>query len=110
MKLLFDQNLSPRLARLLAAEVPGSEHVRDVGLAAAAAPVIWAHAATQGFVVVSKDTDFRRRARLYGHPPKVLWVRLGNCSTAEAEVSPRSHLAAILAFEAGPLASSLALS
>jgi len=32
MKLLFDQNLSPRLLRLLADLYPDSTHVRDVGL------------------------------------------------------------------------------
>jgi predicted nuclease of predicted toxin-antitoxin system len=32
MKLLFDQNLSPRLARLLADIFPDSTHVREVGL------------------------------------------------------------------------------
>ena len=35
MKLLFDQNLSPRLVPLLAVEFPGSQHVRDAGMAAA---------------------------------------------------------------------------
>jgi predicted nuclease of predicted toxin-antitoxin system len=58
MKLLFDQNLSLRLVRLLAAEFPGSQHVRDVGLAIAPDPAIWAYAAAQGMVIVSKDSDF----------------------------------------------------
>ena len=81
MRLLFDQNLSPRLVRLLTAEFPGSQHVRDVGLATVRLTV-WAYAAAQGFVIVSKDSDFQHRALLLGHPPKVVWVRLGNCSTA----------------------------
>lgn len=33
MRLLFDQNLSHRLVPALAREFPGSEHVRNVGLA-----------------------------------------------------------------------------
>jgi predicted nuclease of predicted toxin-antitoxin system len=32
MKLLFDENLSPKLPRLLEAHFPGSAHVRDCGL------------------------------------------------------------------------------
>jgi predicted nuclease of predicted toxin-antitoxin system len=32
MKLLFDENLSPRLPRLLAEQFPDSVHVRDCGL------------------------------------------------------------------------------
>ncbi|MBX9584413.1 MAG: DUF5615 family PIN-like protein, partial [Gemmataceae bacterium] len=82
MRLLFDQNLSPRLPRLLAAEFPGSEHVLPLGIDTAPDPVIWSYAAANGFAVASKDSDFGVRARQYGHPPKVVWVRLGNCSTA----------------------------
>jgi predicted nuclease of predicted toxin-antitoxin system len=110
MKLLFDQNLSHRLVGRLAAEYPGSRHVRDAGLAAAADPVVWAYAAAQGFVIVSKDNDFQQRAQLLGHPPKVVWVRLGNCPTAAVEVLLRSRLPDLLAFEADPAASFLALS
>ena len=110
MKLLFDQNLSHHLVAQLAAEFPGSAHVRDVGLAAAPDPDVWAHAAANGFVIVSKDTDFQQRALLYGFPPKVVWVRLGNCPTAVVAALPRSRLADIQAFEADPAASFLALS
>jgi predicted nuclease of predicted toxin-antitoxin system len=110
MKLLFDQNLSHRLVAQLAAEFPGSAHVRDLGLATAPDAVVWAHAAANGFVIVSKDTDFQQRALLYGHPPKVIWVRLGNCSTAAVATLLRSRLADIQAFEADPQASFLALS
>ena len=110
MKLLFDQNLSPRLARLLAAEFPGSLHVRDVGLAAAPDPAVWAYAAAQGSVLVSKDGDFYHRAMLLGHPPKVVWVRLGNCSTATVVALLRSRQADLFAFDTDPTASLLALS
>jgi len=110
MKLLFDQNLSPRLAGLLAVEFPGSVHVRNVGLAAAPDPDVWAYAATNGFVIASKDTDFQQRALLYGHPPKVIWIRLGNCSTAAVAALLRTRLPDIQTFEADPVASFLALS
>ncbi|HWG42735.1 MAG TPA: DUF5615 family PIN-like protein [Gemmataceae bacterium] len=110
MKLLFDQNLSSRLVGQLTAEFPGSVHVRDLGLAAASDPDIWAYAAANGFVIVSKDTDFQQRALLYGHPPKVIWVRLGNCSTAAVTVLLGLRLADIQAFETDTAASFLALS
>jgi len=45
MKLLFDENLSHRLVDRLAAEFPGSIHVRDVGLKAVGDPKVWAYAA-----------------------------------------------------------------
>jgi predicted nuclease of predicted toxin-antitoxin system len=35
--------------------------------------------------VVSKDTDFRQLAFLYGPPPKVVWLRVGNVSTSMIE-------------------------
>jgi predicted nuclease of predicted toxin-antitoxin system len=30
---------------------------------------------------VSKDTDFHQRAIVFGHPPKFIWLRVGNCET-----------------------------
>ena len=110
MKLLFDQNLSHRLVSQLATEFPGSAHVRDVGLATATDPDVWDYARSNGFVIVSKDTDFQQRALLYGHAPKVVWVRLGNCSTAAVAALLRSRLADLLAFEVDPNAAFLALS
>lgn len=110
MRLLFDENLSPGLVGLLALEFPGSEHVRNVGLAAAADPLVWSYAASHGFVIVSKDSDFQHRSLLLGHPPKVVWVRLGNCSTAAVAASLRARQSDLLAFEADPVSSLLVVS
>jgi len=79
MKLLFDENLSPRLPRLIGGEFSGSRHVRDCGLLGAPDEAIWQHARLQKFAIVSKDSDFYQRALLFGHPPKIIWLRLGNC-------------------------------
>ena len=62
------------------------------------------------FLIASKDTDFQQRALLFGHPPKVIWIRLGNCSTASVAALLKSRLADITAFDADPAASFLALS
>ena len=62
MKLLLDQNLSPRLVTILSAVYPGSTHVRTVGLHAADDDRVWTYAAEQGFVIVSKDADFHQRS------------------------------------------------
>lgn len=83
MKLLFDENLSSRLVASVGAFYPGSVHVSHVGLAGAPDQAIWAHAAAAGFVLVTKDEDFQRLSVLLGPPPKVIWIRLGNCSTAD---------------------------
>ncbi len=81
--LLFDQNLSFKLCKILAGEFPGCEHVRDAGLSSADDADVWKHAAANGLMIVSKDQDFRQRAMLFGPPPKCIWIRLGNCSTAD---------------------------
>jgi predicted nuclease of predicted toxin-antitoxin system len=99
VKLLLDPNLSPRLARTLAAIYPDTTHVRDVGLQAADDDAVWAFASAHGFVIVSKDADFHQRSFVFGPPPKVVWIRRGNCSTVEIEGILRSHEADLLAFE-----------
>ena len=68
MKLLFDQNLSPRLARVLADIYPDSVHVREIQMRDATDTRIWEHARTHDFVIVSKDSDFQGRSLLYGSP------------------------------------------
>lgn len=82
-RLLFDENLSPDLPALLRDLFPDSMHVRHVGLERADDLAVWEHARTHGLAIVTKDDDFRQRSFLHGAPPKVIWVRLGNCRTAE---------------------------
>lgn len=110
MKLLVDENLSPRLLRLLAIEHDGSLHVREVGLASATDDEIWRFARRHGLTIVSKDSDFHQRSLLFGQPPKVLWIRIGNCSTDEIFTVLRRHLGALLEFGADPEATLLTLS
>jgi predicted nuclease of predicted toxin-antitoxin system len=83
VKLLFDENLASDLARDLADLYPDSAHVRSLGLGGATDDAIWARAALDGFVLVTKDEDFQRLSVLRGAPPKVIWIRLGNCATAD---------------------------
>jgi predicted nuclease of predicted toxin-antitoxin system len=51
-----------------------------------------------GYTIVSKDADFRQRSFLYGPPPKVIWIGLGNCSTSQIAGLLRKHLDEIEAF------------
>lgn len=85
MKLLFDENLAPRLARDLADLYPGSEHVAHLLNAAAADRTVWNAARAGEFVLVTKDQDFQQLSVLRGTPPKVIWIRLGNCATADIQ-------------------------
>jgi predicted nuclease of predicted toxin-antitoxin system len=83
LKLLFDQNLSPRLIQLLDVFFPNSRHVRDVGLASSSDDEVWKYAIEQQYTIVSKDSDFHQRSLLEGFPPKIVWIRRGNCSTSD---------------------------
>lgn len=83
MKLLFDENLAPSLVEALADIYPQSVHVRELGLKCTPDLILWEYAARMGYTMVSKDADFRQRSFLYGPPPKVIWIRLGNCSTKQ---------------------------
>lgn len=42
-------------------------------------------------LVVSKDADFSELSMFHGFPPKLLWLRLGNCTTSEIEALIRSN-------------------
>ncbi|MEM6429013.1 MAG: DUF5615 family PIN-like protein [Deinococcota bacterium] len=99
MKLLFDQNLSHHLVGLLKDIFPNSEHVRNVGLNAADDLSVWAYAKENSYAVVSKDADFHQRSLVLGYPPKVIWVRLGNCSTSDVAQLLRHYEDAIKDFE-----------
>ena len=83
MKLLFDQNLSPALAKLLVREFPGSSHVHRHGMDKSADGQIWSFAEANSFTIVSKDVDFVGLSELRGCPPKVIWLAVGNTATAD---------------------------
>jgi len=95
VKLLFDENLSPRLVAALASEFPGSAHVHEVGLGAEADAQVWEFARDNGFIITSKDSDFAELSVLRGAPPKLVWIRRGNCSTDQIASLLRADVANI---------------
>lgn len=110
MRLLFDENLSSRLVGALADQFPDSSHVNLVGLGGSTDQQIWVYAREHGFAVISKDDDFRSLSLVNGAPPKVIWLRIGNASTAGIEAFIRSALVKIRTFEISPEESLLVLS
>ena len=52
MRLLFDENLSPQLVRLVVDLFPDSLHVRDVGLKSADDPFVWQYAKENRLIIV----------------------------------------------------------
>lgn len=95
MKLLLDQNLSPRLIKRLGNLYPDSTHVSLVGLDHALDRDVWQYARQNDLIIVSKDADFHELALVWGTPPKVIWIRRGNCSTKTIESLLRDNYEAI---------------
>jgi predicted nuclease of predicted toxin-antitoxin system len=83
MKLLLDENLPRSLAKALEAQFPGTVHVAHVDLLKAADDVVWNYARENNFSIMSKDRDFADRSDVFGPPPKVVWIRIGNCSVQQ---------------------------
>ena len=102
MKLLFDQNTSPKLAKRLADLFPSSTHVENVALDRADDVQVWEYARQHDYVIVSKDEDFDYLSVQRGTPPKFVWLQLGNCTTAEIEAVFRDRYADIEAFGRDP--------
>lgn len=90
MKLLFDENLSPKLVAALADVFLDSAHLDRVGLGSANDDIVWEYARQHGFTLVSKDSDFHEKSLLYGYPPKVIWIKRGNCANKQIEILLRN--------------------
>lgn len=109
MKLLLDENLSDRIIHRISDLYPDSEHVKTLGLINTDDAVIWKYAKTNGFMIVSKDSDFHQRSLLYGHPPKFIYLRVGNCPTSKITQILRDKLDIIIQFERSETESLLVL-
>ena len=97
--MLFDPNLSFKLAERLADLFPASDQVRRLGLAEADDAAIWKFAKANGFTIVTQDSDFADMAMLYGPPPKIIWLRCGNQPNSFVEKILRDHSESIGDFE-----------
>ena len=81
MKLLFDQNISFRVAKKLQSHFSGCLHVSDCKLNDSEDPYIWEYAKNNDFAIVTFDSDFYDISIINGHPPKIIWLRTGNLKT-----------------------------
>ena len=98
MKLLFDQNLSPRLAGYYKDYFSDSTHLSDIGLDAAEDLIIWNFARSNNYTIVTKDSDFNNIVSLFGFPSKVIWIRKGNCTTQQIKTIITDQLDSIKSF------------
>jgi predicted nuclease of predicted toxin-antitoxin system len=82
MKLLLDEHLSRRIVPFLQGVYPGSTQVALIGMERASDREIWEYAQTNGFVIVTKDSDFYDLSLVLGAPPQVVWLKTGNTTKA----------------------------
>ena len=80
--------------------VPDSVHVLALGLDTATDRALWAYTGEHGYLIVSKDSDLRQLAFLFGPPPKAVWLRVGTCSTVAIADILRSSVDVIARFAA----------
>ena len=80
MKLLFDENVSPRLVAGLSDVFPGSVHVRDVGLDRATDAAIWGRGCAQ------HDAPRRRR------PGRLPIFTFDPTTSRSPDATPTRHL------------------
>jgi predicted nuclease of predicted toxin-antitoxin system len=98
VKLLLDENLSDRILHRIIDLYPDSEHVKTLTLTNTDDVVIWEYAKANEFVIVSKDSDFHQRSLLYGHPPKFVYLRIGNSPTSKVVQILRDNFDLIIQF------------
>ncbi|OBQ38608.1 MAG: hypothetical protein AN485_07405 [Anabaena sp. MDT14b] len=109
MKLLLDENLSDRIVDKIIDLYPDSQHVKTLGLINTDDAIIWEFAKMNNFVIISKDSDFHQRSLLYGHPPKFIYLRIGNSPTSKIVQILRDNLSTITQFDNSDMESILVL-
>ena len=98
MKLIFDQNISFRVVNKLRSTFPESGQVRDLNLENKSDRDIWNFAKNEDYTIVTFDGDFYDLVTLYGHPPKVIWLRMGNTSSDNLIALLQKHAEIIKTF------------
>ncbi|MDB9539459.1 DUF5615 family PIN-like protein [Anabaenopsis tanganyikae CS-531] len=109
MKLLLDENLSDRIVDQIIDLYPDSQHVKTLQLTNTDDAIIWEFAKINSFVIISKDSDFHQRSLLYGHPPKFIYLRIGNSPTSKIVHILRDNLSTITQFDSSDTESILVL-
>lgn len=109
MKLLLDENLSDRIILKIVDLYPDSVHVKTLELTNTDDSIIWNYAKDNDYVIISKDSDFHQRSILYGHPPKFIYLRIGNSPTSKIVNILRDNFAVIDEFKNSEIESILVL-
>jgi predicted nuclease of predicted toxin-antitoxin system len=109
VRLLLDENLSDRIISKIINLYPESKHVKQLSLINTDDALIWQYAKVNEYAIVSKDSDFHQRSLLYGHPPKFIYLRIGNSPTSKIVQILRDNFDSIAEFENSEVESILVL-
>jgi len=103
MRLLFDQNISFRIVKLISSSKINTDQVRNLGLENKSDMYIWQFAKENDYSIVNFDTDFYELTSLYGIPKKIIWLRTGNIKTLDLATLITNKLELIEEFVTNPL-------
>jgi len=99
MKVIVDQNISFRIIPSLNGLFEDIKHIKDVNLVNADDFEIYMFARVNGFdAILTLDEDFYNLQLTHGIPPKVVWLRTGNCSTSILTAIIHKHIKDIYNF------------
>ncbi len=82
-KILFDNNISHRVIARISDIFPNANHVMLESLDESTDMEVWQFAKKNGYTIVTKDSDFNDLAIFQGSPPKVIWIKIGNCKVTK---------------------------
>ena len=82
-KLLFDNNISHRVIARISDIFPNANHVMLESLDESTDREVWRFARQNDYTIVTKDSDFNDLAIYHGSPPKIIWIKVGNCKVAQ---------------------------
>ncbi|MCF6236542.1 MAG: DUF5615 family PIN-like protein [Gammaproteobacteria bacterium] len=86
----MDENISSKLVKFLTKDFPESSHIDFLQMQGTTDTCIWEYAQDENYIIVSKDNDFRQRSFLFGSPPKVIWLAVGNGAKPVPKIIPAS--------------------
>ena len=109
MKLLLDENISSKLVKFLTKYFPESSHIDFLQMQGTTDTSIWEYAQAENFITLLKDNDFRQRSFLFGSPPKVIWLSVGNGGTQVIKELILENIALIQNFSQDPMEGLLVL-
>ena len=95
MKLLLDENLSRRIVPFIQDSYPDSTQVTLLDMEQVDDKTLRQYAIDHGFIITTKDADFYEMNLLYGPPPQVIWLKMGNQSKAATIKTLQIHAEAI---------------